>query len=311
MHYRPLGDTGITVSEIGLGCGGLSLEHLPDAERSLLWAVDQGVTLFDTAVSYQDGRSEELLGRVLSGRRDRVVLATKFGTVIRPDGSAYKDVSVEGMHRALETSLRRLHTDYVDVYQLHNPPLSVLDDEALWRELDRLQGAGVIRCYGLSIDDGDAACRFLDVTRGRSIQILVNLFSQKDRSFLDEAARRRAGVIVKVPLAGGALSGAFSCDYPPRDDERRQRWGEEAFARRLALAEQVRPILQAHGRTMTQGALAWLLSLPGVSCVIPGIASLGKVREVVGAGGRCLDSGEMQALDAIDGGALRRLHLGW
>jgi len=311
MQYRKLGDTGITVSEIGIGCGGLGVERLADAEQSLNWAFDQGVTLYDTAVSYANGLSEELLGRVFSGRRDRIVLATKFGTVIRPDGTSYRDYSVAAMRAAFATSLRRLRTDYVDVYQLHNPPMTVLDDEALWRELDRMQAEGAIRCYGLSIDDGPSACRFLDTTRGRSIQILANLFAQKDRSFFDEAAGRRAGVIVKVPMAGGSLTGRFSPDYPPLTDGRRRRWGEENFRWRLSLIEKVRPILEARGRTMAQGALAWLLAFGGVSAVIPGISSLDKVKEVVGAGGMRLSPDEMRALDELDGGLIRNLQLGW
>jgi aryl-alcohol dehydrogenase-like predicted oxidoreductase len=311
MRYRKLGDSGVTVSEIGIGCGGLGVERLSGAEQSLNWAFDHGVTLYDTAVSYANGKSEELLGRVFAGRREKIVLATKFGTVIQPDGTARKDFSAAGMRAAFEISLRRLGTDHVDIYQLHNPPMTVLDDDELWRELDRLLDAGKLRCYGLSIDDGASACRFLDATRGRSIQILINLFAQKDRPFFDEAARRRAGVIIKVPMAGGALTGRFSPDYPPPTDSRRRRWGEENFRQRLELVEKVRPVLEQPGRTMTQGALAWLLSFDAVSAVIPGISSLEKVQEVVGAGGQRLSADEMRALDEMDGGLIRDLRLSW
>jgi aryl-alcohol dehydrogenase-like predicted oxidoreductase len=311
LNYRQLGDTGITVSEVGIGCGGLGVDRLSDAERSLNWALDQGVTLYDTAVSYANGRSEELLGKVFDGRRQKIVLATKFGTVINPDGTSRRDYSAPAMRSAFETSLRRLKTDYVDVYQLHNPPMTVLDDHDLWRELDRMLDGGKIRCYGLSIDDNASACRFLDSTRGRSVQILVNLFAQKDRPFFDEAARRKAGVIIKVPMAGGALSGRFSADYPPPGDSRRRRWGEEDFKRRLALVEKVRPILEKPGRTMAQGALVWLLSFGAVSAVIPGISAFEKVREVVGAAGHRLTPAEMRALDELDGGLIRRLNVCW
>ena len=311
MKYRAFGDTGIEVSEIGIGCGGLGVERLADAERSLNWAFDQGVTLYDTAVSYGDGKSEELLGRAFAGRRDRIVLATKFGTVIRPDGTSYRDYSVTAMRQAFEISLCRLKTDYVDIYHLHNPPMSVLEDRELWGALDGMLDDGRIRCYGLSIDDGPSACRFLDSTRGKGIQILANLFAQKDRPFFDEAARRRAGVIIKVPMAGGALTGRFSPDYPPPTDGRRRRWGEENFRWRLDLVEKVRPILENSGRTMAQGALAWLLSFDAVSAVIPGISSVDKVKEVVGAAGLRLSAEEMRALDDLDGGVIRRLNLAW
>lgn len=311
MNTRPLGDTGIVVSEIGIGCGGLGIDRFPDAERSLNWAFDQGVTLYDTAVSYANGKSEELLGKVFAGRWEKIVLATKFGTVIQPDGTARKDFSVGAMREAFHTSLRRLKTDHVDVYQLHTPKMSVLDDQELWRELDRMQQAGKIGCYGLSIDDKKSACDFLDRTRGRSIQILINLFAQKDRPFFDEAARRKAGVIIKVPMAGGSLTGRFSPDYPPPTDGRRRRWGEEDFKRRLAIVEKVRPILEKPGRTMAQGALAWLLSFDAVSAVIPGISSFDKVKEVVGAGGMRLTADEMRTLDEMDGGLIRNLNLSW
>jgi len=311
MKTRPLGDTGITVSEIGIGCGGLNLEELKDAEKSLNWAFDQGITLYDTAVSYANGRSEEVLGQVFERRRDKIVLATKFGNVTRSDGTHYKDFSAPAMRTAFETSLRRLKTDHVDIYQLHNPPMTVLEDDALWRELDRMLETGRIRCYGLSIDHGPSARQFLDKTHGKSIQILVNLFTQRDRPFFDEAEKRRAGIIIKVPMAGGSLSGRFSPDYPPPADERRLRWGEENFKARLSIVEKVRPILQTPGRTMAQGALAWLLSFDAVSAVIPGISSFDKVKEVVGAGGMRLSAEEMRVLDEMDDGFLRKLNLIW
>jgi len=311
MHYRPLGNTGLTVSEIGLGCGGLGEGRLAGLEPVLEWAFDQGVTLYDTAEGYGKGQSEEMLGRVFERRRDRVVLATKFGGVQRADGTWYKDFSLAHMREALEASLRRLRTDRLDVYQLHTPPEAVLGDCGLFEALDREVERGRIRCYGLSNDDGAQACRFLDRTRGRTIEITFNLFSQKDRAgFVErDAPARRVGLITKIPLSGGLLSGRFSGDYPPPDDERRQRWGEESFRRRIELAGKVRPILESGGRTMAQGALAWILSFPAVSAVIPGISTLEKVRENVGAAGLRLAAEELAALDARP--ELKGIHLGW
>ena len=142
--------------------------------------------------------------------------------------------------------------------------------------------------------------------------MFFNLFHQGAREpFLDEAKARGAGVIVKVPLAGGALSGRFSQDYPPPEDGRRRRWGEENFAERLALVEKVRPILESGGRTMAQGALAWLLSFDAVSVVIPGVSSLDKVKDNVGAGGMRLSADELRALDELDNGALPAMRQRW
>jgi len=313
MNYRQLGSTGIEVSEVGMGCGGLGAGRLKEREHVLEWAFDRGVTFFDTADMYAGGESERTLGRVFEKKRDRVVLATKFGTVIDPDGKgSHKDVSLGHMREALEGSLGRLRTDYVDVYQLHNPPMSVVEDGALFEALDALVKEGKIRCYGLSIDNGKDACRFLDATRGKTIQMFFNLFHQGAREpFLDEAKARGAGVIVKVPLAGGALSGRFSEDYPPPEDSRRRRWGEENFAERLRLVEKVRPILESSGRSMAQGALAWLLSFDAVSVVIPGVSSLDKVKDNVGAAGMRLSADELRALDELDDGALPSMRQRW
>jgi aryl-alcohol dehydrogenase-like predicted oxidoreductase len=171
---------------------------------------------------------------------------------------------------------------------------------------------GKIRCYGTSIDNGPDATRFLDETGSKAIQMILSLFKQGAREpFLQDAKARAAGVIVKVPLAGGTLSGRFSAEYPPPDDGRRKRWGEDDFTHRLDLVEKVRPILEKPGRTMAQGALAWLLSLDGVSVLIPGVTSLDKVKENIGAGGMRLTEQEMQALDDLGGGEIRNCDLRW
>ena len=133
METRELGNTGVMVSDIGMGCGGLGAGRKKDLEHVLEYAFDHGVTLYDTADSYAQGASEETLGRVFEGRRDRIVIASKFGTVISPDGkSSHKDVSLAHMREAVEDSCRRLRTDHIDVYQFHNPPISVLEDRELW-----------------------------------------------------------------------------------------------------------------------------------------------------------------------------------
>jgi aryl-alcohol dehydrogenase-like predicted oxidoreductase len=313
MKYRQLGNTGITVSEIGIGCGGVGEGRLTAdvVEPALKHAFESGVTFFDTAEGYGCGESERLLGRLFSGRRQEVVIASKFGGVQEPGGAWHKDFSADRLEKALEDSLRRLGTDYIDVYQLHTPKEAVLSDSALFEKLDRAVEKGKIRCYGLSNDDGAQACRFLDGTRGRTIQLTFNLFSQRDRGgfVTQEVPRRGTGLVCKVPLSGGLLTGKFSGDYPPPGDERRERWGEESFSERLALVEKVRPVLEKPGRSMAQGALAWLLSHESVSTVIPGVSSLEKVGDNVGAAGMRLSPEEMAALDAIP--ELAGLHLGW
>lgn len=310
MNYRALGDTGINVSEVGLGCGGLGSGRKQGLEPVLEYAYDQGVTFYDTGDTYAEGASEETLGRVFHNRRDKIIIATKYGTINYPDGSYEKDGSVKHQREALEGSLRRLKTDYIDVYLFHNVPVSVLDDREVFDELDRLVEKGTIRCYGASIDSGPEALRFLDESNCKVIEININLFNQGCRQpFLEEAAKRKAGVIIKVPLAGGTLAGKFTRDYPPAGEGKRAHWGEEDFTRRLELLEKVRPILEKPGRTMVQGALAWLLSQEPISTVIPGITALEKVKENIAAAGMRLSPEEMRQLDQMEDGLIRNLRL--
>ncbi len=313
METRGFGDTGIQVSEIGLGCGGLGAGRMKDLEHVLEYAFDHGVTFYDTADMYAGGASEETLGKVFEKKRNDIVLCTKFGTVINPDGkSSHKNVSLGHMREALEGSFKRLRTDHFDVYLFHNPPISVLEDRALFDALDALVDEGKIRCYGTSIDNGGDATRFLDETGSKGIQMILSLFQQGAREpFLQDAKDRGAGVIIKVPLAGGTLTGRFTMEYPGPDDGRRKRWGENDYKSRLDLVEKVRPILEKPGRTMAQGALAWLLSLEGVTVLIPGISSIEKVKENIGAGGMRLTPDEMQALDELGGGEVRNADLRW
>ncbi|MDD4891214.1 MAG: aldo/keto reductase [Phycisphaerae bacterium] len=312
MRYRLFGNTGISVSEVGVGCGPLGGPGKTGLEPALRRAFDLGVNLFDTADMYAGGASEDTLGRVFADvPRDKIVWATKFGTVREAGGGYHKDVSVGHMKQMFEQSLRRLRTDHVDIYQLHNPPMTCLDDDALWRELDRMLDAGKIRCYGLSIDLAKSATAFLDRTRGRGLQMVFNPLNQEPRAILGELATRGVGMLVKVPMAGGALTDRFSPDWPPVGDERRQRWGEKNFAERLRLVNALRPILCGNGRMLAQGALAWLLTISPHVIPIPGISSLARIEETVGAAGMRLSDAEMKAIDELEGGGLKDLRFGW
>lgn len=313
MNYRPLGNTGVSVSEIGVGCGGLGVGHKAGLEPAVRRAVELGVNLFDTADSYAGGESETTLGRVFADfPRDRLVIATKFGTVIRPDGTAYQDHSAQHMREALEASLRRLRTDHIDIYQVHTPRPACLEDGELWAELDKLVATGKIRCYGMSVDGTQMGVEFLRRTRGQALQMIFSLFHQEARtSLLDAVHARGAGMLAKVPLAGGALTDRFGPDWPAPTDGRRRRWGEENFQLRLRLGRAIRPILCSHGRTLAQGALAWLLTVSPSTVPIPGISSLERLEETVAAAGMRLTPDEMAALDTIEGGLLKTLRMGW
>ncbi len=312
MKTREFGDTGIMVGEIALGCGGLSAHRRQEFEEVLSFAFDHGVNCFDTADMYGGGSSEEILGDIFHNRRDQVVYATKWGSPLDADGKHTDKVTEEHLRQSVEGSLKRLRTDYIDIYMYHTPPTQVIENQMVFEVMDKFVEEGKIRCYGASLDRGEDAVGLLDRTHSKDIEMILGLFNQGAREpFLSAAAERGAGVLVKVPLAGGTLTGRFSNDYPPRGEGRRKRWGEQEFTRRLELVERVRTILEKPGRTMGQGALAWLLTVNPGLVPIPGITSLEKVKENIGAGGMRLADDEMKALDELEGGLIRNLRLKW
>ncbi len=304
MEYREFGATGIRVSEIGVGCGGLGGGKKTGLEPVLERALDLGINFFDTCDTYAEGRSEETLGRVFRNhRRDRLVICTKFGGIVE-GGEWRRDISVPHLHEAFEASCRRLGTDYLDVYLVHTPPRDICKHDDLFAALDRMLDEGKVRTYGLSLETGDFAIEFVNATRGRAIEIYFNLFAQDPRrEFLDVARRKGVGVVPKVPMAGGILAGSFR-QSPPADDERLRRWGADKYRQVAGLREKVQPILTRGGRTLAQGALAWLLSFPDVSAVIPGISTLERLEETAAASGMRLTRDERAELDAVDGGVL-------
>ena len=305
MEYREFGKTGIRVSEIGVGCGGLGGESKQGLEPVVERALELGVNFFDTCDTYAESRSEETLGRVFQNhRRDEFVICTKFGGVIEND-EWHRDISIPHLHEAFEASCRRLHVEHFDVYLVHTPPKDICREQDLFAELDKMIDAGKIRAYGVSTERGRFATDVCDASRAKAIEITLNAFYQDPRAaFLDYAGRSGVGVVTKAPMANGVLTDSFRADGPSENDKYLRRFGPERHARRAELWRQVRPILTANGRTMAQGALAWLLTFPEVSTVIPGISSMERLEETAGAAGMRLTDEEMAALDAIDGGAL-------
>jgi aryl-alcohol dehydrogenase-like predicted oxidoreductase len=312
VYYRTFGKSGILVSEIGIGCGSLGGPGKTELDNVLHHAIDLGINLFDTADVYVDGQSEMNLGRAFNAvSRDRLVLATKFGTKRRLFGGYKKNFSVKHMRRMFEQSLRRLKTDYIDIYQLHNPPANFLQRDDLWRELDRMLVAGKIRCYGLSIESPELARGFLEHTQGLGLQMILNPINQGARELLPDLRNFGGGMLVKVPLAGGTLTDRFCTNWPPKGDERRRRWGESGFSDRIQLTQALRPILTSNNRTFAQGALAWLLTISPNVVPIPGISSKDALNEIAAAAGKRLSQEEMNALDELQDGAFQQLRCGW
>jgi aryl-alcohol dehydrogenase-like predicted oxidoreductase len=233
VETRALGATGIEVGVVGLGAwqlGNTTMWDGPDETESLRIvdeAIELGCTLFDTAPGYGEGRSEELLGRALRDRRDRVVICSKFGHTA--DGRS--DFSAGAIEPSARESLRRLQTDYLDILLLHSPPDELMDGGApQYAELERLRSLGMIRAYGVSLDWDRALKRVLDTTRSGVVEVLFNAFHQDPAPGVARAGSEGVGVIAKVPLDSGWLAGRYG--RASTFSGVRSRWTAEDIARR-------------------------------------------------------------------------------
>jgi aryl-alcohol dehydrogenase-like predicted oxidoreductase len=284
VEYRALGTTGFKISSLSFGTWaiggswGISVDERM-ALDALHFAVDQGVNFFDTADVYGGGRAETLLGQSFAHRPD-IIIATKFcrgGDIHNKDTYLYDSVR----HFA-EQSLLRLQRDAIDLYQIHCPPTWVIEQGDVFDVLDRLQREGLVRSYGVSVEtveEGHLAMRHRGVS---ALQVIFNLFRQKPlETLLPEAKKNDVGILARVPLASGLLTGKFQLsDTFPSDDHRNfNRDGESfnvgetfsglPFAKGVELSDQLRWIQNGRG-SMAAAALRWILDQPGVTTAIPG-----------------------------------------
>lgn len=297
MHSRKLGSTGLKVSEIAFGAWQLGNNDdwagMDDktAHRLVDAAVDSGINLFDTAPNYAATHSERLLGEALQGKRDRVVLVSKFGH--RPEGP--KDFSVEWFWESLDASLRRLQTDHLDVLLLHNPGAVMYQGtDPLWAALEEAREQGKVRHYGASLDFADEVEACLKNTHSEVLEILFNVLHQDVRRAFSIVREKQAGTIVKVPLDSGWLTGRF--DAQSRFEGIRKRWSREQIARRAELLSEL-DWLTADGASLTHKALGYLLSYEEVSCVIPGIRTQEQLESSIAAAGQPISLEERTRLE--------------
>ena len=287
MKYRKLGATGLEVSEIGFGAWQLGNARdwspMPDAAavRLVHRALDLGCTLFDTAPNYGGGASQRLLGEALKGRRHQVVLISKFGH--HAEGT---DFEPSRLRPSVEASLQALHTDHLDGLLLHNPPAGHLTGtHPIYAELDRLKADGKIRHYGVSVDFSRDILEVIRTTRSEILEVLFNVFHQEPAAAFAEAQARGVGLVVKVPLDSGWLSGKYSASS--RFEGIRRRWTPAVIARRADLLGQL-GFLAEEGRSLAQAALGFILGFPEVSTVIPGPRTEAQLLENLSASGRPL-----------------------
>lgn len=285
MQTRVLGKTGATISEIGFGAwqigGSWGDVSEADGKRALNAALDAGVTFVDTADVYGDGRSEKIIAAVLKERGgDKPFVATKAGRRLSPHVT--EGYTGENIEAFIDRSLTNLGVETLDLVQLHCPPTEVYYRPELFGALDRLVAKGKIRHYGVSVEKVEEALKAIEYPGVATVQIIYNIFRQRPHDlFFAEAQKKNVGVIVRVPLASGLLSGKINRETAFAADDHRNfnRHGEafdvgETFAgvpfeAALEAVEQLRP-LTPQGVPMAQFALRWILEQQAVSVVIPG-----------------------------------------
>jgi aryl-alcohol dehydrogenase-like predicted oxidoreductase len=297
MKYRELGRTGWKISEISFGAWAIggTWGKVDDKESlaALHAALDGGVNFFDTADVYGDGHSERLLARLRQERKEKFYIATKAGRRLNPH-------TAEGYNRQnltafVERSLKNLETDTIDLLQLHSAPTAVYYMPEVFAVLDDLVKAGKIRHYGVSVEKVEEALKAIEFPGVQSVQIIFNLFRQRPSElFFTEAQRLRVGILARVPLASGMLSGKLTRTSTfAKDDHRNFNRQGEAFDRGetfsgvdyetgLRLVEQLKTLVPT-GATMAQLALRWILMFPAVTCAIPGAKRPAQAQENIAA----------------------------
>jgi aryl-alcohol dehydrogenase-like predicted oxidoreductase len=289
MKYRTYPNSDVTVSEVGFGLwttstGWWGEKSDDDAVAMLRAAYDLGITLYDAADTYGNGRSEEQLAAAFGDRRERVVYATKFGYDFstsaqerRGQSELPQDFSPAFVRRALEDSLKRLRTEYVDIYQMHNARMAQIEDDALWELLESFKREGKIRMYGVALGPA-IGWRYegVDAVRERnvaSLQIIWNMLEQypgneQIRAAYDSGAD--TGYMIRVPHSSGLLEGHYTAETTyPANDHRRHR-PREWLLNGVEKVAQLR-FLERPDRTLGQAAIAWLLNEPRVMTVLPNI----------------------------------------
>jgi myo-inositol catabolism protein IolS len=275
MKYRRLGRSGLRVSVIGVGTwqfGGEWGKQFAQAEVDaiLAQAAELGINLIDTAECYGDHLAEQLIGQAIRGQRGRWIVATKFGHKF--NGPFQRDNRFEPaqVQEQLEQSLQALQTDHIDLYQFHSGTEAMFDTPGLWEILRKLVADGTIRHLGISVSKKNASLR--------QVEHASEVGAETEQEILPSCLRQNLGVLARVPLASGFLSGKYTKDVQFPSTDVRAVWQSDQERRFLAeQAEQVKREVP-QGVPMAQWALAWCLQQPAVSCVIPGCKNVEQVQ---------------------------------
>ncbi|MFC1525570.1 aldo/keto reductase [Candidatus Latescibacterota bacterium] len=310
MEKRVLGGTGIEVTDVGMGCwaiGGASFRdgipsgwsgaNIDESLAVVKAAWDTGVTFYDTADAYGRGKSEVLVGYGLQDIKDQVVIATKAGNSLAGPGQNFAEPYLRG---ALDASLTRLELASVDVFQLHGPPVEEMTDE-LFALMAELKADGKFRSWGVSISSTEEGIRAIE-GGAEVIQLVYNILSQDvGRQILPLAQGRGVGVIARVPLASGWLTGKYGAGTRfPDSDHRSRKFDAERAARIAAQVDQLSFLLD-EADTLAEAALRFTLSHPAVSTVIPGAKNREQLAQNVRASGKALSDGALQRIEELFG----------
>ena len=297
MKYRTLGRTGWKISEISFGAwaigGAWGEVNDQESMAALHAALDDGVNFFDTADVYGDGRSERLLAKLRKERPETFYIATKAGR--RLPKQTLEGYSRKNLNAWVNRSLRNLKTDTIDLLQLHCPPTEVYYQPEVFGILDDLVQAGKLRYYGVSVEKVEQALKAIEFPHVQSVQIIFNMFRQRPTElFFGEARRRQVGILARVPLASGMLSGKISrASRFAKDDHRNFNRHGEAFDRGetfsgvdyvtgLRAVEELKALAPGNA-PLAQLALRWILEFPAVTCAIPGAKRPAQVTENLNA----------------------------
>ncbi|WP_020532754.1 aldo/keto reductase [Flexithrix dorotheae] len=288
MKYRKLGKTGYNVSEVSLGTwqvGGRWGEPFNEknAEAIINESIDLGVNFIDTADVYGDGMSEKVVGRVVKNRSEEVVIATKSGRRLNPhNAEGYNEKNIRGF---IEDSLKNMGLEQIDLLQLHCPPTSVYESSEIFDSLEKIKSEGKIKHFGVSVEKVTEAEKAVLYPGVSSVQIIFNMFRQKPSdSFFDLATKKNIGILARVPLASGLLTGKFSkASTFDKDDHRNFNREGKAFDKGetfsgvpydlgLEAVNEIKAILNKEEITLY--ALKWVLMFEAISCVIPGASTI-------------------------------------
>ena len=327
MNYRDFGRTGWKVSEISFGAWaiGSAWGQVDDSESlaALHKALDLGINLIDTADVYGDGHSEQLIARLRKERKEPFYVVTKAGRRLNPHTA--EGYTKENLTRFVERSLKNLEVDTLDLVQLHCPPTEVYYRPEVFAALDDLVKDGKIKFYGVSVEKVEEALKAIEYPGVQSVQIIFNLFRLRPAElFFPEAQRRKVGILARVPLASGLLTGKMTRESTFSSDDHRKfnRYGQsfdrgETFSgvdyeTGLDAVEEIRKLVPA-GATMAEFALRWILMFDAVSCAIPGAKRPSQVEDNVHAADLPpLTESQMSAIQTIyDKWIREQVHQRW